>query len=155
MDFNCTKHIAFILAGFGFSSRLRQAIKNENVVCDRNFVNENKIFCSQLIKQSLMMYENPEPIRCKANLRAVMGQINVLTSIFFCVFFQLAQPPGVPEICKKSLSTCPASGGLEMFILGKNFLKDTRVVFSEGDIGTEGSWEVLVHPDKEFLQQVS
>lgn len=40
-----------------------------------------------------------------------------------------AQPPGVPEICKKSLVSCPAGGGLELYILGKNFLKDTRVTF--------------------------
>ncbi|XP_024084318.1 nuclear factor of activated T-cells 5 isoform X2 [Cimex lectularius] len=63
------------------------------------------------------------------------------------------QPPGVPEICKKSLSSCPAAGGLELFILGKNFLKDTKVVFSEGEFGTDSYWEAFVQPDKEFLQQ--
>lgn len=49
-------------------------------------------------------------------------------NILICFRF-LAQPPGVPEICKKSLVSCPASGGLELYILGKNFLKDTRVTF--------------------------
>ncbi|KAK9511055.1 hypothetical protein O3M35_005702 [Rhynocoris fuscipes] len=63
------------------------------------------------------------------------------------------QPPGVPEICKKSLNSCPASGGLELFILGKNFLKDTKVIFLEDELGSGTTWEVLVHPDKEFLQQ--
>lgn len=65
-----------------------------------------------------------------------------------------AQPPGVPEICKKSLTTCPCTGGMELFILGKNFLKETRVVFKNGDTPGEAAWEEVVHPDKEFLQAV-
>lgn len=63
-----------------------------------------------------------------------------------------AQPPGIPEICKKSLTSCPASGGTELFILGKNFLKDTRIVFQNSDVNPP--WEESVPPDKEFLQQV-
>jgi len=59
----------------------------------------------------------------------------------------------VPEICKKSLSACPCTGGMELFILGKNFLKDTQVVFQEGDALLETPWEESVQPDKEFLQQ--
>ncbi|KAG7207554.1 hypothetical protein KM043_009181 [Ampulex compressa] len=67
------------------------------------------------------------------------------------------QPPGIPEICKKSLTSCPCTGGLELFILGKNFLKDTRVVFQldNEDLSSslEPHWECAVLPDKEFLQQ--
>ncbi|KAL0273832.1 UNVERIFIED_CONTAM: hypothetical protein PYX00_006408 [Menopon gallinae] len=61
------------------------------------------------------------------------------------------QPPGVPEICKKSLTSCPVTGGAELFILGKNFLKDTKVIFQQPDI--HPPWEETVLPDKEFLQQ--
>ncbi|KAK6622703.1 hypothetical protein RUM43_008545 [Polyplax serrata] len=61
------------------------------------------------------------------------------------------QPPGVPEICKKSLTSCPATGGAELFILGKNFLKDTKVIFQQTDL--HPPWEETVSPDKEFLQQ--
>lgn len=68
-----------------------------------------------------------------------------------------AQPPGIPEICKKSLTSCPCTGGLELFILGKNFLKDTKVVFQldKDDLSSslEQHWECAVMPDKEFLQQ--
>lgn len=73
---------------------------------------------------------------------------------------QLAQPPGVPEICKKSLVSCPAIGGLELFVIGKNFLKDTRVIFQARrstptrDDAYDILWEESVLPDKEFLQQV-
>ncbi|XP_058830280.1 nuclear factor of activated T-cells 5 isoform X2 [Topomyia yanbarensis] len=71
------------------------------------------------------------------------------------------QPPGVPEICKKSLVSCPAEGGLEMFIIGKNFLKDTKVVFQrrKAPLGANSAsisvipWEQTVIPDKEYLQQ--
>ncbi|XP_057657150.1 uncharacterized protein LOC130894380 isoform X1 [Diorhabda carinulata] len=62
------------------------------------------------------------------------------------------QPPGIPEICKKSLTSCPASGGLELFVLGKNFLKDTRVFFQQYE-ENQVRWEQTVVPDKEYLQQ--
>lgn len=76
-----------------------------------------------------------------------------------------AQPPGVPEICKKSLNSCPAEGGLELYILGKNFLKDTRVLFQARRSTSPTHhhhttddydivWEESVVPDKEYLQQV-
>lgn len=71
---------------------------------------------------------------------------------FFFSFSFSAQPPGIPEICKKSLTSCPASGGTELFILGKNFLKDTKIVFQNSDANPP--WEEAVLPDKEFLQQV-
>ncbi|XP_044267876.1 nuclear factor of activated T-cells, cytoplasmic 3 isoform X2 [Tribolium madens] len=63
------------------------------------------------------------------------------------------QPPGIPEICKKSLTSCPASGGLELFVLGKNFLKDTKVHFQQVDDDRHVRWEQAVVPDKEYLQQ--
>lgn len=76
---------------------------------------------------------------------------NKIISIYFS-----AQPPGIPEICKKSLTSCPCTGGLELFILGKNLLKDTRVLFQLDDedlSNMEQHWECSVIPDKEFLQQ--
>ncbi|XP_059619385.1 nuclear factor of activated T-cells 5 isoform X2 [Phlebotomus argentipes] len=64
------------------------------------------------------------------------------------------QPPGVPEICRKSLTSCPASGGLELFVIGKNFSKDTRVVFQTQKLSSgEVIWQEMVIPDKEYLQQ--
>ena len=41
------------------------------------------------------------------------------------------QLPGTPEITKISLSTCSTSGGEELWMIGKNFLKDCVVVFQE------------------------
>lgn len=65
-----------------------------------------------------------------------------------------AQPPGVPEICKQSLTECLAKGGLEFFIIGKNFLKDTRVIFQLEDNDGRILWEVSSEPLKDYLQQV-
>lgn len=61
----------------------------------------------------------------------------------------------MPEISRKSLKKCPVTGNDELFILGKNFLKDTVVIFQE--IGTKDYpvWEESVIPDKESLQPVS
>ncbi|CAL8131490.1 unnamed protein product [Orchesella dallaii] len=63
------------------------------------------------------------------------------------------QPPGVPEICKQSLTECPARGGLELFVVGKNFLKDTRVVFQQEDTEGNAVWETSSEPLKDYLQQ--
>lgn len=65
------------------------------------------------------------------------------------------QPPGVPEICKKSLDSCTVVGGSELFIIGKNFLKDTKVTFVQFDESRQPKklWEATVQPDKEYLQQ--
>lgn len=65
------------------------------------------------------------------------------------------QPPGVPEICKKSLDACSVVGGRELFIIGKNFLKDTKVSFARYDDSRQQKkiWEETVQPDKEYLQQ--
>ncbi|RXM27271.1 Nuclear factor of activated T-cells 5 [Acipenser ruthenus] len=41
------------------------------------------------------------------------------------------QPAGAPEILKKSLHSCSVMGGEEVFLIGKNFLKGTKVIFQE------------------------
>ncbi|XP_046398009.1 uncharacterized protein LOC124164851 isoform X2 [Ischnura elegans] len=108
----------------------------------------------------------------RANLMLPNGTTETLQTISQPIV--CTQPPGVPEICKKSLTGCGCGGGAELFILGKNFLKDTRVVFRtgrdvtrDGDDGGGGSagededscgdngeplWEEQVIPDREFLQ---
>lgn len=64
------------------------------------------------------------------------------------------QPPGVPEICRKSISSCVVSGGEQIFIFGKNFLKDTVVVFQQNGAKTQPIWEEKVLPDKDSLQPI-
>lgn len=59
-----------------------------------------------------------------------MSPLKMVVSALFT-----AQPAGMPEILKKSLHSCSVRGGEEVFIIGKNFLKDTKVIFHENVSG--------------------
>lgn len=70
----------------------------------------------------------------------------------------------MPEICKASIAACSVEGGQELYVFGKNFLKDTRVVFQRrraqplADRSATvaiAPWEQAVLPNKEYLQHVS
>uniref|UniRef100_A0A8V5GVR3 Nuclear factor of activated T-cells 5 n=2 Tax=Melopsittacus undulatus TaxID=13146 RepID=A0A8V5GVR3_MELUD len=62
------------------------------------------------------------------------------------------QPAGVPEILKKSLHSCSVKGEEEVFLIGKNFLKGTKVVFQE-KISDENSWKAEAEIDMELFHQ--
>ncbi|XP_041650591.1 nuclear factor of activated T-cells 5-like isoform X2 [Cheilinus undulatus] len=62
------------------------------------------------------------------------------------------QPAGVPEILKKSLHSCTVSGGEEVFIIGKNFLKGTKVIFQE-NIADDNSWQAEAKIDMDLFHQ--
>lgn len=44
-------------------------------------------------------------------------------------------------------------GGFELFIVGKNFAKDTKIIFQSQKLTGELVWQEVVVPDKEYLQQ--
>nr|AIU40987.1 NFAT protein [Pinctada fucata] len=64
------------------------------------------------------------------------------------------QPIGQPEMCKISMDSCSAEGGLELFIIGKNFLKGTKVIFQEVDQEDEKTviWRKDSEIDKDYFQ---
>nr|XP_057930544.1 nuclear factor of activated T-cells 5a isoform X2 [Doryrhamphus excisus]XP_057930545.1 nuclear factor of activated T-cells 5a isoform X2 [Doryrhamphus excisus]XP_057930547.1 nuclear factor of activated T-cells 5a isoform X2 [Doryrhamphus excisus] len=62
------------------------------------------------------------------------------------------QPAGVPEILKKSLHCCSVRGGEEVFIIGKNFLKGTKVIFQE-NIADDSSWQAEAKIDMDLFHQ--
>lgn len=64
------------------------------------------------------------------------------------------QPIGQPEICKMSLKEGPASGGDELFIIGKNFLRGTKVFFQELSEEENGGikWEKESEIDRDYFQ---
>lgn len=74
--------------------------------------------------------------------------------LFLMFLGKTAQPPGHPEICKQSTQESAAKGGNELFVIGKNFLKDTRIYFQEEDSDERILWEVMSEPLKDYLQQV-
>ncbi len=41
-----------------------------------------------------------------------------------------------------------------MFVVGKNFLKDTKILFQEEDADERILWEAVSEPLKDYLQQV-
>ncbi|XP_065224829.1 nuclear factor of activated T-cells 5 isoform X3 [Planococcus citri] len=112
-------------------------LKERNVDVEHRFPEE----CSSRSKK--------KSTRCRMVFRAVITNDDNSTETLQIASQPIActQPPGIPEICKKSLTHCPVAGGKELFVLGKNFLKDTQVRFYTDD------WEQTVTPDKEFLQQ--
>jgi len=66
----------------------------------------------------------------------------------------VAQPIGAPEISKKSISSSSTKGGEEMFIIGKNFMKGTIVVFEEVK-DDHVVWSSEAEIDLDFFQAVS
>lgn len=66
------------------------------------------------------------------------------------------QPIGQPEICKISCRESSVEGGGELFIIGKNFMKGTKVFFQEReDDDEEGeiTWQKEADVDKDYFQQ--
>ena len=62
------------------------------------------------------------------------------------------QLPGTPEILKTNTKISPAAGGGELWIIGKNFLKDTKVNFVYVKPGkVEPTWSKVVSPLKEYF----
>ncbi|XP_077983350.1 uncharacterized protein LOC144438185 isoform X5 [Glandiceps talaboti] len=62
------------------------------------------------------------------------------------------QPTGLPEVTKKSISSCSVKGGEELFILGKNFVRGTAVKFQQY-LGEKLLWEEKAQIDREHFQQ--
>lgn len=135
----------------------RTTITNDDGSTETLQVSSQPIVCSKyqnsLATPQVTYSEN------HAHITIQVSAYRTITTIYYLFVF-LAQPPGIPEICKKSLTHCPVSGGMELFILGKNFLKDTKVIFQQHAVydvpgeRAEVIWEEVVTPDKEFLQQV-
>lgn len=86
--------------------------------------------------------------RCRLVFRCKIPTTNeilqVISSPILCT-----QPPGTPEICKMSQIECDIEGGKELFIIGKNFLKDTKIIMKAD------GWTKICEPDKEYLHNVS
>lgn len=87
-------------------------------------------------------------VRCRLVFRVKIPEtgevLQTISTPIICT-----QPLGTPEICKKSVTKAPANGAsnLELFIIGKNFLKDSKIVFRN----KKSDWIKVVEPDKEFL----
>eukprot|EP00092_Neocalanus_flemingeri_P000980 GFUD01001047.1.p1 GENE.GFUD01001047.1~~GFUD01001047.1.p1 ORF type:complete len:1175 (-),score=239.54 GFUD01001047.1:671-4195(-) len=94
--------------------------------------------------------------KCRLVFRAVVenrnGQqetLQVVSDVINCT-----QLPGTPEILKMSTASSFMEGGGELWIIGKNFLKDTKVVFSHSIVGKkEPLWTKFLEPLQEYFHQ--
>lgn len=141
-------------------------LKPENdmtVICDcvgilkeRNVDVEHRLGRNNSLAASVTRNKK-KSTKCRMVFRAKINDDTNFTEILqICSnIITCTQPPGVPEISKKSLESCSVLGGEELFIIGKNFLKDTKVSFVRYDESRQPKklWEEAVQPDKEFLQQ--
>uniref|UniRef100_A0AC35TUV8 RHD domain-containing protein n=1 Tax=Rhabditophanes sp. KR3021 TaxID=114890 RepID=A0AC35TUV8_9BILA len=63
------------------------------------------------------------------------------------------QQLGVPEVMKMSLTHAPAHGGMDLFIIGRNFDRNTSVVFREYKENGTLAWTAEAYVQKQFLHQ--
>lgn len=141
-------------------------LKPENdmtVICDcvgilkeRNVDVEHRLGRNHTLAASVTRNKK-KSTKCRMVFRAKINEDSNLSEILqICSnTITCTQPPGVPEICKKSLESCSVIGGKELFLIGKNFLKDTKVTFVHFEDARQPKklWEETVQPDKEYLQQ--
>ena len=57
-------------------------------------------------------------------------------------------------MCKKSMTECSANGGEELFIIGKNFTRGTKVKFQQVDANGRVVWSAEAAIDQEYFNQV-
>ena len=83
------------------------------------------------------------------NSRGEPETLQVVSDVINCT-----QLPGTPEILKMSASGSSVDGGEELWIIGKNFLKDTKVIFSHSVVGKmEPLWTKFTDPDQDLFHQ--
>ncbi|CAD5206346.1 unnamed protein product [Bursaphelenchus okinawaensis] len=87
----------------------------------------------------------------RAFVTVAQDQIQIIKT--FTEPIRCVQQLGVPEVLKMSLSKAQASGGQEMFIIGRNFDRNTTVLFREyTDSGTL-SWNAEAEIQKPYFHQ--
>uniref|UniRef100_A0A1I7RKX7 RHD domain-containing protein n=1 Tax=Bursaphelenchus xylophilus TaxID=6326 RepID=A0A1I7RKX7_BURXY len=99
--------------------------------------------------------ENLNAVSTRICFRAYVlsGQEQVQVIKSFTEPIRCVQQLGVPEVLKMSLSKAQASGGQEMFIIGRNFDRNTTVLFREyTDSGTL-CWTAEAEIQKPFFHQ--
>ena len=87
---------------------------------------------------------------CRLVFKALSGNVETLQVVSDLI--NCTQLPGTPEILKINTRVSAPGGGGELWIIGKNFLKDTKVNFLYVKPGkVEPTWSKLVSPLKEFF----
>ncbi|KAL7635213.1 UNVERIFIED_CONTAM: hypothetical protein RMT77_014200 [Armadillidium vulgare] len=133
---------------------LMQPEKDMTVSCDCvGILKERNVDVEQRMK-SFVTRGKKKSTKCRLVFRTKVTLKSGVQEILQVVSQPISctQPPGIPEICRKSRSSCSVEGNKELFIIGKNFYKDTEVVFKEVSPQGEIVWSSSVIPEKDFLQ---
>jgi len=107
-------------------------------------------------KQTSWKNAKKKSTKCRMVFRAFVenksGQsetLQVVSDVINC-----SQLPGTPEILKMSSDSSPVGGGGELWMIGKNFLKDTQVIFTYSIFNKdEPLWIKVVEPCQNFFHQ--
>jgi len=114
------------------------------ILKERNVDVEQKLLRLRNSSESIPSVPNKKrSTKCRLVFRVELPNGEILQTISNPIL--CTQPLGTPEVLKKSLSEGAMCGGAEMFIIGKNFLKDSKVVWKSPN------WSKIVEPDKEYL----
>ncbi|KAI1714047.1 rel homology dimerization domain-containing protein [Ditylenchus destructor] len=104
------------------------ALQNSVRIVIRAYIPIENVIGGEMLPTYNVLQVETEPIRCVQQL-------------------------GVPEVLKMSLGSAIAKGGAELFIIGRNFDRNTKVVFREyKEDGTLG-WSADATMDKTYLHQ--
>jgi len=103
----------------------------------------------KMAKQKLRTNWKKKSTKCRMVFRTEVelssGKVEILQVVSDLI--SCTQLPGTPEILKMSLASCDPCGGEELWMIGKNFMKDSVVTFQDPD----RTWVRTVHPNKEFF----
>ena len=85
----------------------------------------------KMVKQKMRTNWKKKSTKCRMVFRTEVELANGKTEILQVVSDPISctQLPGTPEILKMSLSSCDPCGGEELWMIGKNFMKDSVVIF--------------------------
>ena len=111
---------------------------------------------SKMPKQTRRTNWRKKTTKCRIVFRTEIenceGDMEVLQAVSDSI--SCTQLPGTPEITKMSLSSCSPLGGEELWMIGKNFLKDCVVVFQESSMSRRlpnKVWMKAVEPLKDYF----
>jgi hypothetical protein len=159
---NCTPCNERVLDGTTVIEINMQPEAEMTVSCDCiGILKERNVDVEQRLPYFGLTRTKKKSTRCRMVFRVGVPMPNGTVETLQIASSQIlcTQSPGLPEICKKSLTECPAQGDTDLFIIGKNFQKDTKIVFQEVDTDDDSNmnapvvWEESVQPEKEYFHQ--
>lgn len=131
---------------------------NQTILCDCVGILKERFADVEARFPKLKTWKNvkKKSTKCRLVFRTVVENsrgehetLQVVSDVINCT-----QLPGTPEILKMSTSGSSIEGGEELWIIGKNFLKDTKVIFSHSVPGkTEPLWNKFTDPDQDLFHQ--